>query len=496
MNPSIASLICACGVVGLFYLNRDRSVRTSRALWLPVIYLWIIGSRPVSSWLGIAPPASANVQLEGSPFDAVLFGALSLGAIVVLVQRAKWARPILTANWPILVYFLYCLISVAWSFHPDVAFKRWIKAVGDPAMCLVIVTDPRPVEALKRVVSRVGFVLLPTSLLFIKYYGDLGRGYTADGLPMNTGVATNKNVLGLMLFTVSLYTLWQIMILLRAKGRPNRSRHLFAQGALLALGVLLLKMADSKTSIACFSLGAGLMFASGLRAIRSRPARVHMLCLTIFLAGGLILLLGGGSDVAHVMGRSSSLSGRTDIWAALIAAEHNPITGAGFESYWISPGVQAFQHTLLMEGWWHPETLNEAHDGYLEVYLNLGAVGVGLISWVLISGYGHAVAAFRKSPFLSAPMFAYIVCTAFYCITEAGFRSLDIVWIFLLLAIFSASGVMMGTFEGRTLRSSISRHSRANKTQDLAELIPKGRGAYAAPRGVSQVEVARGGNVS
>ena len=56
-------------------------------------------------------------------------------------------------------------------------------------------------------------------------------------------------------------------------------------------------------------------------------------------------------------------------------------------------------------------------------------------------------------------MIAYIIVSAFYNITEAGFRSLDLSWIFLLLAIISASGVAMGVIEGQALRNRDSRGS-------------------------------------
>ena len=52
MGAPLSLLICSIGVLGLFFLDRDNSVRNSNALWLPVIWLWIAGSRPVSSWFG------------------------------------------------------------------------------------------------------------------------------------------------------------------------------------------------------------------------------------------------------------------------------------------------------------------------------------------------------------------------------------------------------------------------------------------------------------
>lgn len=449
MNPSLASLICWCGIAGLFFLDRDKKVHTSVALWLPTIWIGLNGSRPVSSWLGISPTGT-NVQLEGSPVDAAVFAILAAAAVGVLIGRGKRIQPLLAANWPILAYFGYCLISVAWAYHPDVALKRWIKAIGDLAVVLVIVSDRQPLAAFGRVVSRVGFVLFPASVLLIKYYPALGRGYDAFGLGENTGVSYNKNMLGVTILVISVCTVWRVMSLGRDKGQPDRWRHLIAQITLVCIGIWLFFLADSSTSKACFILGGGLIVATSLRAIRSRPARVHILCLCIFLGGGLTMLLGGGSGVVQALGRKSNLSGRTDIWAAVLASGTNPLLGAGYESYWISPHEIIFARILRDQGWWHPEGLNEAHDGYLEVYLELGWVGVFLISSCLISGYRRAVAAYRLNPTVGGMLLAYIIVTAFYNITEAGFRMLDPMWIFLLLAIVASSTTIRGPSGPRT----------------------------------------------
>jgi exopolysaccharide production protein ExoQ len=446
MNPTLASLICACGISGLFYLDRDKSVPASKALWIPVIWLWIVGSRPVSEWLGVTP-TNANVQLDGSPVDAAVFGVLLAAAIGVLVRRNTRTRTLLIANWPVLIYFAYCLISVTWSYHPDVAFKRWIKSLGDLALVLIILTDARPTAALRRVFSRVGFVLLPISVLLIKYYPYLGRGYDPDGVSMNNGVGTNKNMLGIMLLVISLGTLWHVISLLRAKDQPNRGRHLFAQGVLLAFGIVLLQMADSATSLACFGLGSGLILATNLRVIRSRPTRVYALCLAIILVGALGLLFGGEANVFHALGRKSNLTGRTEIWTAVIPAVSNSIVGDGFESFWISPDAQKVWQSLSFSGWRDPKTLiNEAHNGYIEVYLNLGWIGVCFIMLILISGYRRAGKAFQRDPEVASLMLAYITVAAVYSSTEAGFRMLDLNWTFLVLAVVAASG-MVSNFE-------------------------------------------------
>src|SRR5208283_4490617 len=189
MNPFIANLVYACGIAALFYLDRDSSIRTSKALWLPVVYVWVVGSRPVSVWLGIAPAAGTDLQLDGSPVDRLFFVALLVAVICVLVYRGRRVVTFLIANLPILIYFLFCLVSVLWSDFPGVACKRWIKSIGDLLMILVVVTDQQPVAALRRLFSRTGFILIPLSLLYIKYYPFLGRGYDAwSGAPSYLGV--------------------------------------------------------------------------------------------------------------------------------------------------------------------------------------------------------------------------------------------------------------------------------------------------------------------
>src|SRR5438046_1566349 len=219
MNPSVASLICAGVIAGLFYLDREKTAHVSAALWLPGIWIGIIGSRSLSSWLGVSGPASYTAT-EGTPFDAAVFGLLLIGAIGIVISRKNRARTLLLANLPILVYFLFGLVSLTWSYDPGAALKHWIKAIGDVAMVLVVATDAHPVAAIRRLVSRIGMLLFPTSVLLIKYFDDLGRGYTSDGLRMNTGVTTNKNSLGLIVLVISLVVLWNVYSLFVHKDEP------------------------------------------------------------------------------------------------------------------------------------------------------------------------------------------------------------------------------------------------------------------------------------
>ncbi len=436
MNPSIAALLYAIGICGLFYLDRDKTARPSKALWLAVVWLGINGSRSVSAWLGLGPGPEIPGQLPPeSRLDQAIAGSLMLAGFVVLLRRRKDAVAVLKASWPIVLYFAFALISLSWSDYPAWGLKRWVRALGDVIMVLVVATDAQPAAALRRLFSRLGFVVLPVSILLIKYYPYLGRGFDEwGGGVVNTGVTTNKNSLGVLAYVVTLGALWQVLSLLRDKNLPNRRRHLLAQGTLLAFGVDVLFTAHSATSGASFLLGAGLMLVLALQFFRARPRAVHALVLTLLLVGGLAMLLGGEADVTRALGRKPDLTGRTEIWRMLIPMCPNSIGGAGFETFWCGPRVAKF---YAMHG--GISMTNEAHNGYVEMYLNLGWIGVGLIALILVQGYRRAVHAFRRDPALGALLVAYVVSAVTYNIGEAGFRMLGPAWFFLLLAIVAAN---------------------------------------------------------
>jgi O-antigen ligase len=405
--------------------------------------------------MGTTSTDTLDASLNGSPVDAAIFMAVLALGVVTLLYRRKKTGAYFAVSGPILLYFLYCLMSVAWSPFHDPAFKRWTKAVGDLVMVLIILTDGRPVSALRRLYSRVGFILFPFSILLIRY-SDMGRAFDADGNPMNVGVTTNKNELGLIVFVISLGVLWSVRSLLIHKDEPHRGRRLVAQCTLLAFGIALLQMAHSATSVTCFILGGGLMFVTNLKPFRTRPRRVLALSLGVVLTGGIALFLGGGSALSKSLGRGAGLTGRTDIWAASIAEAGNPIVGTGFESFWNANAGKVNQRLQFL-GFRDFANINTAHNGYIQIYLDLGVMGLCLIALILISGYRYASSAFRYYPELASLLLACIATATFYSVAEAGFRTLSPTWIFLLLGVVGSSAINRGLLGERVSHVPVSR---------------------------------------
>ncbi len=84
----------------------------------------------------------------------------------------------------------------------------------------------------------------------------------------------------------------------------------------------------------------------------------------------------------------------------------------------------------------------EAHNGYLEIYLNLGWVGMALLLIVIVTGYRTVFRAWRGHIAIGSLCLAYFFVGLVYNFTEAAFfRMLHPVWLFFLLAIVSASAL-------------------------------------------------------
>src|SRR5438552_11701797 len=177
MPPLVAVIACTVLIAGLFWLDRDRDTKTSPALWLPVIWTFLGASRMASQWLGVQPIDAMDLTLEGSPFDRLILLGFLFAGFAVLAARSERVGALLRANKLVALFFCYCAVSVLWSDFPFVAVKRLTKGLGNLTMVLIVLSDLNPAAATKRFLAWSGFLLMPLSVLLIKYYPALGRVY-------------------------------------------------------------------------------------------------------------------------------------------------------------------------------------------------------------------------------------------------------------------------------------------------------------------------------
>ncbi len=72
-------------------------------------------------------------------------------------------------------------------------------------MVVVVLSESNPVSAIKAFLLRCGYVLIPLSVVFVKYFPEIGRYYDRwTWRPHYGGVTTDKNLLGMTLFVCGL----------------------------------------------------------------------------------------------------------------------------------------------------------------------------------------------------------------------------------------------------------------------------------------------------
>ncbi len=427
MRPLIATLICLLFIAYIFWTDRDRKEGPYNALWIPFLWMFFAGGRSLAEWLHMGSPGGTpSAYDQGNPINAAFTFLLIAAGIFILSRRnIDWGQ-FISKNKLIWLYLLYCLISILWSDYSYVSFKRWTKEVGNLAMVLVILTEERPSEAFGYLIRRLSFLWLPLSVLFIKYYPALARGYAPGGGMMYTGVATQKNGLGQLCLICAIFYAWHYLLAskddFKFGGRDN-----IVDLILIGMLIWLFHMAQSATSFTC-AIAAVTLFGAG-RLTAGKPGRIMTWAVVAAL---LFFALNSAFNlkdaVIHMLGRKPNLTDRTHIWAIVGQMAANPWVGAGYQGFWLGHRLKVLWGEIGMN-------IIQAHDGYLEQYLDLGYIGVAFIIAIMFSG----ILKVRRQLYRDYPtgvlMLCLILVAALYNYTEASFYAISNIWLLLVLAV-------------------------------------------------------------
>ena len=433
MPPTLALSLWFIFLVALLRFDPAKSPKTSAALWVPVIWLFIVGSRLPSQWFGGGMGQAVEALEEGDSLDRIVFSALIVLAMGILVSRSyQWAS-FLNQNLALMALVSYALLSVCWSDFPFVAFKRWFKDLGNYLIILVVLSDPQPVEALRTTFRRVCYLLVPLSILLIKYYPQDAIHYSFwTGTPEYVGAATSKNMLGVLCMVSGIFLFWDIATRWPERKQRGTKPIILMNIAFAAMTLWLLSLSKSATSRVCLLIGCLVIAAAHSGICRHRPALLKVL-IPLFICLYLILVFGFGVDinaaVAGAVGRDSTLTGRTDIWNAVLSTHTNAFVGAGYESFWLG--------SRLKEVWAITGPgINEAHNGYLEVYLCQGIFGLLLLGGFLIASYRSICKRLTSPSSFGSLAMALWTILLFYNVTESAFKG-QLMWIVFLLGAIS-----------------------------------------------------------
>ena len=318
------------------------------------------------------------------------FGALaailSALSVAVLVRHRSSIRPG-SLPWPLVAFLALATVSIAWSFYPGASaigvVSQVITTLAAVAIALVLTGD--------EVLRALGWALRTILVLSLVFELAVSLVVRAPVLPVWVNAADRVDP-PLMLY-------WSRNLLLegdRIQGIVGNSGLLgmIALIALIVFGVQLAAgtvrrlpgmlwlvlaaavLALTRSATITVALVAVLLVLGMILALRRAGSPRARLA----VSGAVVVVLAGvaGSALAFrpvllgVLGKSDDLTGRLDIWAAVIGlATQRPVFGWGWVSFW-APWAPPFDDLVTRNG----VIQLHAHNAWLDVWLQLGVVGL------------------------------------------------------------------------------------------------------------------------
>ena len=415
MPPLLALTLCLTAVVFLLRLERKQCPQVTRALWIPAIWMFVIASRPIGLWFN----ARSTDPDASSPLDLAYLIILFLLALIVLSRRrALWTGAMKDNPW-VLTLVLFMLVSILWSDIPDVSFKRWIKELLAVLMALVVFSEPHPRQAMESIFRRTTYILIPFSIILIKYFPDYAVDYGAwSGKQEWIGVAQQKNSLASMCVISAIFIIWSLLKRWKGSDPSVWKYQTHAEILLLLLTFYLLGGPDHSVFYSATSTYAflGGMLCCAWIVLREKPGKrvksgALMAVIVVLILLGVATVFVSGSGIrffASSAGRDATLTGRTQVWTSLLpVVMKRPAFGRGFGGFWTSKTREAYQ-------------ISGAHSGYLDVVLGIGLVGLVLVSMFLLSSCRKAMGERSQGADWGLLWSCYIIVAAIHNIGESS----------------------------------------------------------------------------
>jgi exopolysaccharide production protein ExoQ len=309
-------------------------------------------------WLPVYAGLAGLAVLRAPKLASVWLPALAAGALVALA-----------------------FYSAKWSIAPDVTERRSIALLFTTLFGLLLAAR-YSWRSLIELYAAVSIVLALGSYFTALVFPEIGVHSTIHPGAWR-GLWYEKNQFGAMMAWGALACACAVL------AAPER-RKLWLLGVGLCAGLVVL--CTGKTSLIGLTLALGGVTAITL--IQRGGAVAVATCWGAFvvaMAAGLLLAL-SPDLVLEALGKDPTLTGRTGIWESLLRrVEERPWTGYGYAAFW-TPDLGPAWYVRNEVEWEAPS----AHNGWLEVLIQLGWPGLFLISAHIAAAVTAALLRLRR----------------------------------------------------------------------------------------------------
>lgn len=404
-------------------------VRDAAPGWLAQVPLWgvnalllfwlVTTSGAIFPLLALGANGLALDETARGDLRLLLLPSLLMAPLLALA-RFRDVLALLLRNPLLLMLLVWVAASTVWSMAPDVTGRRVIGLLVNTAIAAFLVVD-RDIDRILRLLSWTLLILLIASAAFIAFLPDLGTMPDGRGL---RGAFVHKNLMG--------ETVVIALIVFFAALRVGAiSRGVGIVGYGLALALLLPVGAASSIVVGCLILAAQLFLLVDRWSFQQRLVILAFgLAFVIITAG---ILFANLDPVLGLLGRDATLTGRTDVWAFVLEmSADRPLLGFGYACFF---EVERFARYVVEGFGWAIPT---AHNGYLEILLGLGWIGLGLFMLFLANMISRLITGWRRfPPALRIFVLPTLVFYAALNLTESTMlASSGLSWIVMVIAAF------------------------------------------------------------
>lgn len=264
-------------------------------------------------------------------------------------------------------------ISIVWSEVPFATLKNSVALLGTTAFGIYLAARYTHRELMQLLLLAFGFIAV-TSLGFVLFLPSLGLEYKTNFMIWR-GVFDNKNVLGAVISLVAIA--WLLYLIDSIKACKNIKAIVI--GFVFYFICIHLIFSNSMTSLVAFSIALIILLFYLVWLHFKSTGLVILIILGV--CGFAFWVVNYQDNLFAILGRTSTLTGRTPLWQAVWEMILNrPWLGYGYISYWL--GLEGPFSGIMYKLYWDPGAHivywcpPHAHNGYLDLWLQLGLTGV------------------------------------------------------------------------------------------------------------------------
>lgn len=392
INFLLLILLLIVSIVYLLLFSRLSKSRSTTLLFeklIVVVFLTIAFGVTIFPFNHLAP--SALVGFDKKDWSLIL--QLLIYAVIALLIRSRFcfifqtSKNLLKAPF-ILGLLLLTTLSTTWSETPFLTLKSGVVLFGTAIFATYISSWYNWAELTKLLrcaITSIGLASIPAAIL-LPSVGRAEKGWN--------GLLGHPNPFGILM------ALNAVLWLVNGLSYPQYRRRSLI---LFCMSVFELILANSGGAIVTFVTLLVLLFTvRSIKKLDFRQSFVAMVFIIGFTIVGGLWFSSNLEFLLGLVGKDITLTGRTDFWPQIIEAIlKRPILGYGYNGFWQPWRGESNPAAGIID----PSTRYippHSHNGYLDLGLNLGIVGIFLFVFSLVQALYHANLYGRYSRFPEA----------------------------------------------------------------------------------------------